>query len=122
MGSGAMQLATMRVAACLALVLIALNSADGAPLQGDIEALNDSGYDGQELGESAALGDEAMETEQAGEGAEYAAKKKKLEGKIKKVEKDLMKKASKVFAKLYAPIKKGPKPKLNSPLGADGQS
>merc|ERR1711998_227940 len=77
-----------------------------------------------------------METEQAGEGAEYAAKKKKLEGKIKKVEKDLkkkkaaakkkfdtqMKKASKVFAKLYAPIKKGPTPKLNSPLGSDGQS
>jgi len=43
-----------------------------------------------------------------------AAAKKKFDAQ--------MKKASKVFAKLYAPIKKGPKPKLNSPLGADGQS
>merc|ERR1712159_753778 len=33
-----------------------------------------------------------------------------------------MKKTSKIFAKLYAPIKKGPSPKLGAPLGMDGQS
>jgi len=67
----------------------------------------------------------------------YGATKKKLEGKIKKIEADLkkkkakakkefqgqMKKSTSTFAKLYGPkAKKGPKPILESPLGMGGQS
>merc|ERR1711967_130176 len=88
----------------------------------------------QDLGES--VDDAADEAAEVGEMEDYKTTKKKLEGEIKKVEDDLkkkkaaakkgfdaqMKKASKTFAKLYAPTKKGPSPELQSPLGTDGQS
>merc|ERR1712070_295781 len=116
----------------LAALIVVHHTCDAAPLSSDVQILGDD--EDQDLGEAAMESD----SEEAQVGAEvmYAATKKKLQAKIKKAEKTLkkkkaaakkhfdksMKKASKVFGKLYAPIKSGPTPKLNSPLGDEGQS
>jgi len=120
--------------AVLCILVVCVTHSDGAPLSTDVEVLGDAGD--EDLGESMALSAEASDTEGVGEMAMYASTKKKLEGKIKTVYAGLkkksaaakkkfnaqMKKSSKIFAKLYAPIKTGPSPKLNSPLGDDGQA
>merc|ERR1711939_1235722 len=111
----------MRWVRVLALVALAvmLNSADGAPLVGDVQMLDGPDYS-QDLGESAVETAGESAADEVGEMASYAATKKKAVAK-KKFDAQ-MKKTSKIFAKLYAPIKKGPSPKLGAPLGMDGQS
>merc|ERR1712080_787037 len=98
--------------------------------------LDGAEYYDQDLGEAAAGTAGESTVAEVGEMASYAATKKKYEDLIKKVKADLkkkkagakkkfdvqMKKSSKIFAKLYAPIKKGPAPKLGAPLGVDGQA
>merc|ERR1711967_174553 len=123
-----------RRALCVFAIAVALNSgdADAAPLTPDLAEFTDI----QDLGESAAMDIGESEANQVGEMADYKSTKKKYEGLIKKVKAGLKKKRAKakkafdkqmkkfhtVFAKLYAPIKSGPKAMLDSPLGADGMS
>merc|ERR1712072_1468866 len=117
---------------CLIAIALALNSgdADGAPLLNP-ELVEFS--DISDLGESSAV---AEGGEDIAAVADYKSTKTKYEGLIKKVKASLKKKKAKAkkhfdaqmkkfhttFAKLYAPIKSGPKPTLDSPLGADGMS
>jgi len=110
---------------------------DAAPLHSEVMTdAAEAEFDNTELGEAAALAVGESATERVGEMSDYAATKKKLEEEIKKVQEELkkkkeaakknfdeqMKKTSATFAKLYAPIKKGPAPALESPLGMEGQS
>merc|ERR1711934_815344 len=135
MGSAVMATQWRMRGILLVTLAVMLNSADGAPLVGDVQMLDGPDYS-QDLGESAVETAGESAADEVGEMASYAATKKKYLGLIKKTKKWLkkkkavvkkkfdaqMKKTSKIFAKLYAPIKKGPSPKLGAPLGMDGQS
>merc|ERR1711939_362184 len=122
MGSAVMATQWRMRGILLVTLAVMLNSADGAPLVGDVQMLDGPDYS-QDLGESAVETAGESAADEVGEMASYAATKKKYLGLIKKTKKWLKKKkTSKIFAKLYAPIKKGPSPKLGAPLGMDGQS
>merc|ERR1712167_129528 len=135
MGSAVMATQWRMRGILLVTLAVMLNSADGAPLVGDVQMLDGPDYS-QDLGESAVETAGESAADEVGEMASYAATKKKYLGLIKKTKKWLkkkkavakkkfdaqMKKTSKIFAKLYAPIKKGPSPKLGAPLGIDGQA
>merc|ERR1712072_795333 len=135
MGSAVMATQWRMRGILLVTLAVMLNSADGAPLVGDVQMLDGPDYS-QDLGESAVETAGESAADEVGEMASYAATKKKYLGLIKKTKKWLkkkkavakkkfdaqMKKRPKIFAKLYAPIKKGPSPKLGAPLGMDGQS
>merc|ERR1711939_528284 len=111
---GKAQMAMQRWLRALALVALAV-------------MLNSPDYS-QDLGESAVETAGESAADEVGEMASYAATKKtkkwlkKKKAVAKKKFDAQMKKTSKIFAKLYAPIKKGPSPKLGAPLGMDGQS
>merc|ERR1712196_664881 len=124
------------IAVAVALVVAMLGAADAAPI--DVEAVRDVMESTQgDLGESVAVNESEDDSEEVGDMGSYAATKKKLEGKIKKIQAALkkkkakakkqfqseMKKSSATFAKLTGPkVKKGPKAILDSPLGMHGQS
>lgn len=122
----------------LALVVLALRSADAAPI-GE-EALRDlaeaSEPDREDLGEGVGITEEDMDMAQVGELADYGATKKKLEDEIKKIEDGLakkkaaakktfdenMKSSSQKFQKMFAAKDSKNKELLESPIGVDGQS
>merc|ERR1712196_505607 len=124
------------IAVAVALVVAMLGAADAAPI--DVEAVRDVMESTQgDLGESVAVNESEDDSEEVGDMGSYAAIKKKLEGKIKKIQAALkkkkakakkqfqseMKKSSATFAKLTGPkVKKGPKAIPDSPLGMHGQS
>merc|ERR1711998_117634 len=133
-----LRLSTSRAFGALMVAVLMVHClSDAAPI--GVETLEDAAdaeFDNAELGEAAALAVDESATETVGEMSDYAATKKKLEDEIKKTEDALKKKkdaakakfdesrkkTSSTFAKLYAPVKDGPAPALESPLGTDGQS
>merc|ERR1711871_674651 len=131
------RLASSRVFGALLVAVLVVQCLDAAPLHSEVMTdAAEAEFDNTELGEAAALAVGESATERVGEMSDYAATKKKLEEEIKKVQEELkkkkeaakknfdeqMKKTTATFAKLYAPVKKGPAPALESPLGMDGQS
>merc|ERR1719174_749303 len=76
----------MRWAFALVTLAVMLNSADGAPLVGDVQMLDGPDYS-QDLGESAVETAGESAADEVGEMASYAATKKKYLGLIKKTKK-----------------------------------
>merc|ERR1711998_466481 len=126
-----LRLSTSRAFGALMVAVLMVHClSDAAPI--GVETLEDAAdaeFDNAELGEAAELAVGESDTETVGEMSDYAATIKKVEEDLKKKKEDAkkkfdenMKEASATFAKLYAPIKDGPAPALESPLGTDGQS
>merc|ERR1719440_2160060 len=79
------------IAVAVALVVAMLGAADAAPI--DVEAVRDVMESTQgDLGESVAVNESEDDSEEVGDMGSYAATKKKLEGKIKKIQAALKKK------------------------------